>query len=58
MIRKETTMEIMLMFVGGGVAWIMISLSEDPEDEITKWCRFHGINEDTVADWVTREVSQ
>ena len=49
-------MEILLMFTSGGIAWITISLSEDPEDEIAKWCRVHNINEDNVADFVVREV--
>ena len=49
-------MEIMLMFTSGGHAWITIDLGKDPEVEIAAWCRFHGINEDTIADWVEREV--
>ena len=49
-------MEILLLFVNGNHAWITISLGEDPEDEIAKWCHVHNINEDNVADFVVREV--
>ena len=49
-------MEIMLIFTSGGVAWMTISLDEDPEDAIAAWCRVHNINEDNVADFVVREV--
>ena len=49
-------MEILLLFVGGGHAWMTIELGKDPEDEIAEWCHFHNINEDNVADYVVREV--
>jgi len=49
-------MEILLLFVSGGHAWIMLSPDKDPEDEIAEWCHFHNINENNVADYVVREV--
>ncbi len=50
-------MEILIMFANGGHAWATIEPDEDPEDEIAEWCQFHGINESSVADWVTREMA-
>ena len=43
------------MFVNGNHAWITLRQDQDPEDEIAEWCHFHGINEDSVADFVVRE---
>ena len=57
MTRKETKMiEVLLLFVGGGHAWMMIEPGKDPEDEIPGWCHMHNINENTIADYVVREA--
>ena len=48
--------EVLLLLVGGGHAWMTIEPDTDPEDEIAEWCRFHGINEANIADYVVREA--
>lgn len=49
-------MEILVLFVSGGHAWMTISQDQDPEAEIAEWCHFHNINEDNIADYVVREA--
>jgi len=43
---------VTVLFAGGGEATLFVPPDSDIEDEIAEWCRFHGIAEDNVADFI------
>ena len=43
---------VTVLFTSGGEATISIPPDSDIEDEIAEWCFFHGISEDSVADFI------